>query len=131
LISSKKKGNKGERELIHLFWGSGWAAMRAAGSGSTQFPSPDLIVGKNGRRLVIEAKVTSSQRKYFTIDEINQLYYFAKTFGAEAWLAIKFPKTSWKFVSPQDLVNTKTQLVISKEECDYKGLEFEELIEQE
>jgi Holliday junction resolvase - archaeal type len=41
----KSKGSKAERDLIHLFWSKGFAAMRAAGSGSSQHPSPDILAG--------------------------------------------------------------------------------------
>ena len=44
----KSKGSKAERDLIHMFWAKGFGAMRAAGSGSTQHPSPDVIAG-NGK----------------------------------------------------------------------------------
>lgn len=127
-MSKKSKGTQGERDLIKKFWERGWAAMRAAGSGSTQFPSPDLIVGHNGRRLVIEAKVTSADHKYFPEDELIQLNYFAKMFGAEPWLAIKFTRMPWCFVSPEDLTPTKTQFVFSKKDISLKGLSFEELV---
>ena len=130
VMSKKSKGTQGERDLVHRFWKQGWAAMRAAGSGSTQFPSPDLIVGHNGRRLVIEAKVTSSDKKYFPEDEIIQLDYFAKTFGAEPWLAIKFTRQKWCFVSPEDLSETKTQFVFSKSDTSLKGISFEELVQE-
>jgi holliday junction resolvase Hjr len=130
MISTKQKGSRGERDLIHLFWGTGWAAMRAAGSGSSQFPSPDLIVGRSGRRLVIEVKVTSSQRKYFSSKEITQLHYFAKTFGAEPWLAIKFPKTPWWFISPEDLSPSGSSFVVSLKDSSHKSLLFEELIQE-
>ena len=44
----KSKGSKAERELISMFWKKGFAAMRAAGSGSTHHPSPDIVAG-NGK----------------------------------------------------------------------------------
>ena len=55
---SKRKGTNAERDLIKLFWSVGWAAVRVAGSGSMQFPSPDLLVGNKIRRLAIEVKTT-------------------------------------------------------------------------
>ncbi|MFP4523059.1 MAG: Holliday junction resolvase Hjc [Candidatus Nanoarchaeia archaeon] len=127
-MSKKSKGSQAERDLIKRFWEHGWAAMRAAGSGSTQFPSPDIIVGRNGRRLVIEAKITSCDKKYFPEDELIQLRYFGKTFGAESWLAIKFPRQQWCFVSPEDLTPTKTQFVFTKKDMSLKGISFEELV---
>ena len=33
-VSKKSKGISAERELIHKFWGTGWAAVRVAGRGA-------------------------------------------------------------------------------------------------
>lgn len=129
-MSQKSKGSNAERELVHLFWGSGWAAMRAAGSGSTQFPSPDILVGKNGRRLAIECKATIDTKKYFPEEEIRHLSYFADMFGAEVWLAIKFPRSPWYFFSPENLRLTGKSLVADLSEAELKGVLFDELIQQ-
>ena len=94
---SKRKGSKAERELLELFWKQGWAAIRAAGSGSMHFPSPDLLVGNKIRVLAIEAKFTKENNKYFPKKEIKQLINFASYFGAEPWLAIRFIRQDWVF----------------------------------
>ena len=49
-MSTKSKGTNAERELIHAFWGKGYAAIRSAGSGSMKYPSPDIIAAKKGKR---------------------------------------------------------------------------------
>ena len=128
-MSKKSRGTDAERDLIRKFWSEGWPAMRAAGSGSMQYPSPDILTGKNGRRLAIECKLTSSKKKYFPISEINELNYFAKHFGAEVWLAIKFPKHQWVFFTPEDLESTGKSFAASLELAELKGLSFEELID--
>lgn len=125
---SKRKGSNAERDLIREFWDRGWAAMRAAGSGSTQYPSPDIIVGRHGRRLAIECKITKDERKYFTEQEIRELKYFSQIFGAESWVSIKFPKRPWVFFSLEDLTPTKTQYVVSVQDIETKGLHLEELL---
>lgn len=127
-MNLKKKGIDAERDLIKKFWGSGWAAIRSAGSGSMHYPSPDLLVGKNGRRLAIECKITSSTKKYLPISEINLLDYFSKTFGAESWIAVKFPKIPWSFFTLEDLNQTGKNYVASIELAETKGLSFKELI---
>ena len=124
---TKAKGSTAERYLLNLFWANGWAAMRAAGSGSTQFPCPDLLVGKNGRRLAIEVKITADNKKYFPKEEIQQLQYFSKMFGAECWVAVKFSRIPWKFFLVEDLIETDKSLVASPELAELKGLAFEEL----
>ena len=71
----KSKGSAAERDLMHKFWAAGWAVVRAAGSGSTQFPSPDLIVGGGIRKLALEIKVTKDSKKYFPKQEIVDLEF--------------------------------------------------------
>lgn len=128
-MSRKSRGIQAERDLVHLFWSRGWAAMRAAGSGSSSFPSPDLLVGYAGRRLAIESKLTSDTKKYFPKDEIKQLQYFCKQFGAEMWFAVKFPRTPWAFFSLDNLEETEKSYVASLANVELKALSFEELID--
>ena len=66
-MSTKSRGSNAERDLIHKFWGEGWAALRAAGSGSSQFPAPDIIASNNVRKLAIEVKLTTELKKYFKV----------------------------------------------------------------
>lgn len=129
-MSRKGKGIAAERDLIHLFWGSDWAAIRSAGSGSMQYASPDLIVGKGGRRLVIEAKLTASSKKYISKADVDQLLYFADVFAAEAWFAIKFPKIDWYFIHPEDMQDTGKNMAMSLELAKIRGLTFDELIQK-
>ncbi len=125
-MSRKSRGIAGERDLIHKFWGVGWACVRVAGSGSSQFPSPDIIASNNLRKFVIETKITRDNKKYFSSKEIRSLKFFAEKFGAEPWLSIKFFQTPWLFISTEDLRETSNNFVISKEEALTKGLTFEE-----
>ena len=64
-MSFKSKGINGERELVHMFWNRGWACLRIAGSGSSKYPSPDILAGNKLRKLAIECKITKDQKKYF------------------------------------------------------------------
>ncbi|MEA3398919.1 MAG: Holliday junction resolvase Hjc [Patescibacteria group bacterium] len=127
-MSHKSRGTAAERDLIHRFWAEEWAAIRSAGSGSMKYASPDLIVGKGGRRLLIEAKLTSSSKKYISKEDANQLLYFAEVFAGEAWFAIKFPKKPWYFLTPEDMEDTGKNLAMSMELAKLRGLSFEELI---
>jgi len=124
----KSKGSAAERELIHKFWAVGWAAVRAAGSGSSQFPSPDILVGTIGRKIALEIKVTKDKKKYFTGEEIDNLVYFSEKFGAEAMVAIKFDRKGTYFVPISSLTKTPASYVISLEEAIEKGKNFEELL---
>ncbi len=128
-MSRKSRGISAERDLVHRFWGAGWAALRAAGSGSQQFPAPDVLASNNVRKLAIECKLTTASRQYFTKKEVNELRYFAEKFGAEPWLAIKFFRQEWRFLTPEDAKETDASLAVSQELALRRGLTFEELIQ--
>jgi Holliday junction resolvase len=128
-MSKKSRGINAERDLIHKFWEQGWAAMRAAGSGSQQYPAPDVIASNNLRKIAIECKLTTEERKYFTKQEVKELRYFAEKFGAEAWLAVKFFRQPWYFFTIDSATETKESYVVTLETARSRGITFEEMIE--
>lgn len=128
-MGAKSRGINAERDLIHKFWSKGWAALRAAGSGSSQFPSPDIIASNNVRKIAIECKLTTATRKYFTSDEVRHLKYFAEKFGAEPWLAVKFFRKEWYFFTIEDAIETNRSFVVTLERAERLGITFEELVE--
>ena len=127
-MSTKSKGINAERELIHMFWSARWTACRIAGSGSSHYPSPDIIAANMARKLAIEAKITKEQKKYFTEEEIAQLKEFSDLFGAEPWIAVKFKQCDWIFVKIENLEKTGKNFAISAELAEKQGLLFNELI---
>lgn len=127
-MSRKSKGISAERELLHFFWDSGWACIRVAGSGSIRFPTPDLLAGNGARKLAIECKSVNDDKKYFSRDDVAQISDFARLFGAEPWLAVKFLNVGWFFISLDDLDKTKNNFVVSLELAKSKGFSFQELI---
>jgi len=128
-MSLKSKGINAERELIHKFWKTkSWSALRIAGSGSMRYPSPDILAGNKIRKLAIECKITSENKKYFSNEDIDQLKEFCSGFGAEPWLAIKFKKHDWLFISLEDIEKTNSGYVVSQSLAKRRGLLFEELI---
>jgi len=124
----KKKGTLGENELLGLFWKKGCAAIRSAGSGSMRYPGPDLLVGFKNRVLAVECKVTKDRKKYLPSKEAESLIEFSKLFGAEPFLAVKFPKESWLLVPLENLARTEKSYYISHEDAKLKGLTVEELL---
>lgn len=123
----KSKGSAAERDLIHKFWGIGWGAVRVAGSGSTKFPAPDILVGGIGRVLAIEVKATKDKKKYFPKEEIDNLNYFSRKFGAEAWVVIKFDRVNYYFINTEDLEETTNSYVGSLDLAKRRGLLFEDI----
>ncbi len=94
---SKRKGSNYERELLHMFFESGFHGVRVAGSGSSSLPSPDLIVGRFGFSIAIEVKATSKPAVYVSSEQLNNLMKFASGFGARPVVAVKFIGRGWHF----------------------------------
>jgi len=111
----KRKGVNAERELVQMLAGSGWAAIRVAGSGSSKFPSPDILASNGSRVLAIECKSTKSKYQYIDTSQLNQLTEFARTFNAEPWIAVKF-SSNWRFFRPEDLSKTKRRFGITSDD---------------
>jgi len=127
--NKKAKGTAAENELIKQFWEKEWCCVRVAGSGSTQFPSPDLLAGNSFRKIVMEVKVVNGIKKYFTGREIRDLDYFAEKFGAEAWIGVKFEAGQWFFIPTTELEKTKSEnFSISLIKMKHSGFFFEEMI---
>ncbi len=127
-MSGKTKGTSAERELLKQFWNSGWACVRVAGSGSTSYPAPDLVVGNGVRKLAIECKAIRGENKYFSEEEVEQLKVFASLFGAEPWVGVRFDRIGWRFFGVEELKKTPAGHSVSFELAKLKGLVFDELV---
>ena len=127
-MNKKSKGTNAERDLIHRFNDNGWVAIRSAGSGSMQYPSPDILAGNNLRRVAIECKAVNDIKKYFTAKEITELVFFANKFGAEAWVAVRFDRIDWFFLTIEDLEKTNKSYYVDIRIAKNKGLSFEQVI---
>ncbi|MBS3107787.1 Holliday junction resolvase [Candidatus Woesearchaeota archaeon] len=126
---SKRKGTYAERELIHMFFDSGWACLRAAGSGSIPLPVPDLIAGKNNKNYAIECKSLRSLSHHFDAKEIEDLELFSKIFGSIALIGMRFDRKGWFFVETKYLNKTKSgNYSLNFEFCVKNGKRFEEII---
>ena len=126
---SKSKGSRAERELLAMFWENNFAGYRAAGSGSTPLPSPDLLVGNGKRYLAIECKSIKTKAKYLEESQVRELIEFSRRFGAEPWIGLRFNNLGWYFMQPNKLVKSKKgSLIASLEILKQKGLNFNELI---
>lgn len=128
-MNRKSKGINAERDLVHMFWEKGWAALRTPASGSMRLPSPDLIASNKVRVIAIESKTSKVKSKYFQPDDLKDLKVFSSIFGAEPWVAVKFNNEKWFFISPEDLKKTEKGFSINLEFAKNRGLLFEELLQ--
>ena len=128
MINKKAKGSKGERELVKFFNENEWSCIRIAGSGSSKYPSPDILAGNAIRRVAIECKVTKDHKKYFPNNEIAQLKTFSQKFGAESWIAVKFGSNEWYFLMLEDLIDTGKSWSINLDIAKRRGLTKDELL---
>ena len=128
-MSRKSKGINAERDLIHKFWATNeWGALRVAGSGSMRYPSADVLATNKLRRLAIECKTVKEPWKCIEKEDIEQLKVFANLFNAEPYIAIKFNKKEWLFLTLEDLEETDKAFMINTKKAEIKGILFEELI---
>ena len=130
VMSRKGKGSNAERELVHLLWAKGIAAIRVAGSGSSKYPSPDILAGDISRKFAIECKSIAADSKYFPKQEIEDLKIFAEKFGAEPWIGMRFARNEWLLLSLEDLRETASSFVITKDMAKIKGLLLEEVLDK-
>ena len=127
-MSSKSKGSKAERELLHMFWSNGFAALRSAGSGSMKYPGPDLLVGNKTRRMAIECKSSRNSKIYLDEHDVSQLKDFSNVFDARPWFAVRFLRKDWLFLAIEDLEKTPKGYVIDLKVAELRGISFNELI---
>jgi len=127
-MSGKSKGSRTERELLHMFWDTKYYCLRVAGSGSMPLPCPDLLAGKNKRALAVECKSGKATR-YISKEQVRELVQFAKGFGAEPWVAIRFDGMEWRFLQPKQLKGkTNKHYALTKDLAFTKGISFLKLI---
>jgi len=125
----KSKGSRTERELFHMLWQAGFATLRCAGSGSTPMPCPDLIAGNGSRVLAIECKSGKKGKRYIDNQQIKELKEFARKFGAEPWVGMRYDNLDWFFLNPDDLEKSRGgNYAVSLKLVNGKGLVFNELI---
>lgn len=111
----KAKGTNSERELIHLLWKEGFASIRCAGSGSSRYPTPDILAG-NGKTIVsIEAKSRAKLPVYLTKEEIDDLIKFSEQFGSIPLVAVRIKREQWKLFRIYMLNETDKGYSVTKE----------------
>jgi len=119
-MSIYKRGADFERKLVTLFWGRGWAAVRAAGSGTRKEPVPDVIAVKDEKVIVVECKTTKKDRLSLK-SAIQQLAEFTKLSGGKGYIAIRFYRKHPRFYDLDELMKKKNYTI--RETHEYLNLD--------
>jgi Holliday junction resolvase len=129
-MSASRKGNRRERELVNALDDAGFAVMRAPASGAaTERELPDVLAGNGEDFYAIEAKSSSGRPIYLEGEEVENLVYFARNFGAKPRIAVRFDREDWFFFHPGDLYTTdKGSYRVKKETALADGTDFAELV---
>ncbi len=109
---------------------AGFAVMRAPASGAaTERELPDVLAGNAEDFYAIEAKSSSGRPIYLEGEEVENLVYFARNFGAKPRIAVRFDREDWYFFHPGDLYTTdKGSYRVKKETALADGTDFDELV---
>jgi len=129
-MSSNRKGDRRERELVNALDESGFAVMRAPASGSaTERELPDVLAGDGEAFYAIEAKSSAGDPIYLDGEEIEALLYFAQNFGAKPRVGVRFDREDWYFFHPGDLYTTDGgNYRVKKETALADGTDFAEFV---
>jgi len=115
-----EKGAKFERALVHKFWEHGWTAMRAAGSGTTSLPAPDVIAIRDEDIILVECKSTSREKLNLK-GAILSLHEFSRISGGGAYIAVKFLRKEPRFYRVDKFLQRKKFTVSTKD--DYQNFD--------
>ena len=109
-----ERGANFERDLVSLFWGHGWAAVRSAGSGTTSNPTPDVIAAKDGVVVAVECKTTRKDRLSLGA-AIKALKRYSEVAGVKGYIAIKFLREEPRFYDIVNCASRKNQTISKKD----------------
>jgi Holliday junction resolvase len=129
-MSANRKGDRRERELVNELDAAGFAVMRAPASGSaTERDLPDVLAGDGERFFAIEAKSSAGDPIYLSGEEVESLIYFARNFGANARIAVRFDREDWYFFHPDDChVTDGGNYRVKRETALADGTDLDELV---
>ena len=122
------KGANAERELIRMLWGDGFVVVRAAGSGVTQLPSPDIVAARKGRIIGFESKAWNSKHLSLSREQFESSRDWCRTAGGEFVIAWKIPKKGWLFLQPSHFARTEKNYTISLKKALRKSVNLERLL---
>jgi len=106
-----RKGADHERQLAKKLGEEGFVVIRAAGSGKN---TPDLIAGCDGTTFMFECKYSTKEAFYIDKRQIGTQVVFAKKFGGDFFVAVKFKNIPWCFLRPEQLEDSGKNYKMTK-----------------
>lgn len=122
------KGSNAERELLKMLFEKGFSVVRAAGSGKTSLPSPDIVALNSTKKLAFECKAWDSEYLSIPVEQIEEQLSWATRAGAEFFVVWKMPREGFYFLASTDFVRTEKSFAITKKTAYKKGLRLEVLL---
>lgn len=124
-MSNYSKGSRGENELIDIFYDEGYGCVRAAGSGTANRETPDILVGDGERLLAMEVKRWDSGvgYEYVSKQETHDLEWFSEKFGCEYWIAVRFDYGNFGFFKKEELKATDKNYRVDEFKEPERGVE--------
>ena len=129
VMSSNRKGDRRERELVNRLADDGIAVMRAPASGSaTARDLPDVLAGDGEAFYAIEVKSSADKPIYLRGEEVESLIYFARNFGANPRIGVRFDTEDWFFFHPDELhITDGGNYRVKKEQALFEGTPIDDL----
>ena len=140
--NNSKKGDRRERELVNRLDADGFAVMRApASGGGTDRELPDVLCGNGEDFYAIEGKSSEKEVIYIKGYEVEDLIYFAQSFGAKARIGVRFDlehgdpaygdddEPGWYFFHPDELYQTDGgNYRVKKEKAIAEGVPYSDFV---
>ncbi len=123
-----QKGSSAERELIGILYSKGYSVVRAAGSGKSSLPSPDLVALSQNKKFAFECKAWDSDYLSISIGQMEEQLGWCERAGIDFVVAWKMPRQGFVFLTLNDFAKTEKNYVVSKESALKKGSTLEILL---
>lgn len=127
-LAHYNKGANAERELAAILYANGFAVIRAAGSGVTKMPCPDVIALSVKKKLAFECKAWKSNYLNISIEQFRDLLEWKKKSSSELYFAWKVPNKGWFFLTPLLFKQNPKGFAVSRKKALLKALDLNVVI---
>ncbi len=123
-----EKGANAERELIRELYAAGYSVIRAAGSGVTPLPSPDLMALNSRKKLAFECKAWGSTSLTIPHEQFESTAEWCRNANAEFFIAWKATGKGWHFLKPDVFHKNEKSYSVSFKDAKEKAIPFSTVV---